>query len=81
MAIKARDLEQLAARVGRDNVLVSEADRLVYSTDVGAPPAIVDLLVKRRADAVVRCRSIEDVETTIQFCLKRRIPVTPRAAA
>ncbi|MFO1535220.1 MAG: FAD-binding protein [Thermoplasmatota archaeon] len=79
--IKARDLEQLAARVGRDNVLVSEADRLVYSTDVGAPPAIVDLLVKRKADAVVRCRTIEDVETTIQFCNKRRIPITPRAAA
>jgi FAD/FMN-containing dehydrogenase/Fe-S-cluster-containing hydrogenase component 2 len=81
MAIKARDLEQLAARVGRDNVLTGEADRLVYSTDVGAPPAIVDLLVKRKADAVVRCRTIEDVETTIQFCLKRRIPITPRAAA
>ncbi|HUR62367.1 MAG TPA: FAD-binding protein [Candidatus Thermoplasmatota archaeon] len=81
MAIKARDLEQLAARVGRDNVLAGEADRLVYSTDIGAPPAIVDLLVKRKADAVVRCRTIEDVETTVQFCLKRRIPITPRAAA
>ncbi|MFA5943463.1 MAG: FAD-binding protein [Candidatus Thermoplasmatota archaeon] len=81
MAIKRSDLEQLAARVGRDNVLSSEADRIVYSTDMGAPPSIVDLLVKRLADAVVRCHSIEDVETTIQFCLKRRIPITPRAAA
>ncbi|HUR24658.1 MAG TPA: FAD-binding protein [Candidatus Thermoplasmatota archaeon] len=81
MAIKRADLEQLAARVGRDNVLSSEADRIVYSTDMGAPPSIVDLLVKRLADAVVRCHSIEDVETTVQFCLKRRIPVTPRAAA
>jgi FAD/FMN-containing dehydrogenase/NAD-dependent dihydropyrimidine dehydrogenase PreA subunit len=81
MAIKRSDLEQLAARVGRENVLSSEADRIVYSTDMGAPPAIVDLLVKRLADAVVRCHSIEDVETTVQFCLKRRIPITPRAAA
>jgi FAD/FMN-containing dehydrogenase/NAD-dependent dihydropyrimidine dehydrogenase PreA subunit len=81
LAIKRSDLEQLAARVGRDNVLSSEADRIVYSTDMGAPPSIVDLLVKRLADAVVRCHSIEDVETTIQFCLKRRIPITPRAAA
>ncbi|MEA3136336.1 MAG: hypothetical protein QOC71_617, partial [Thermoplasmata archaeon] len=81
MAIKKADLEQLAARVGRDNVLSSEADRIVYSTDMGAPPGIVDLLVKRLADAVVRCHTIEDVETTIQFCLKRFIPVTPRAAA
>lgn len=81
MAIKIRDLEQLAARVGRENVLTSEADLAVYSTDMGAPPAIVDVLVKRKADAVVRCFSIDDVETTVQFCLKRRIPVTPRAAA
>ncbi|MEA3191483.1 MAG: hypothetical protein QOD77_2065 [Thermoplasmata archaeon] len=81
MAIKARDLEQLAARVGRDNVLTSEADRLVYSTDIGAPPAIVNLLVKRKADAVVRCHSIEDVETVVQFANFRRIPLTPRAAA
>ena len=81
MAIKRSDLEQLAARVGRENVLTSEADRVVYSTDMGAPPAIVDLLVKRLADAVVRCHSIEDVETTVNFCLKRRIPMTPRAAA
>ncbi len=81
MAIKTRDLEQLAARVGRENVLTSEADLAVYSTDTGAPPAIVDLLVKRTADAVVRCHSIEDVETTVQFALKRRIPLTPRAAA
>lgn len=81
MAIKSRDLDQLVARVGRDNVLTGEADRIVYSTDMGAPPALVDLLVKRKADAVVRCHTIEDIETTIQFCLKRRIPVTPRAAA
>jgi FAD/FMN-containing dehydrogenase/ferredoxin len=81
MAIKRSDLEQLAARVGRDNVLTGEADRVVYSTDMGAPPAIVDLLVKRLADAVVRCHSVEDVETTVNFCLKRRIPMTPRAAA
>ena len=81
MAIKRSDLEQLAARVGRENVLSGEADRVVYSTDMGAPPAIVDLLVKRLADAVVRCGSIEDVETTVNFCLKRKIPMTPRAAA
>lgn len=97
VAIKQRDLEQLAARIGRENVLTSEADRLVYSTDVGAPPAIVDLLLLggkrqstsdpvlmgrgRRADAVVRCRSIEDVEMVVQFCNVRRIPMTPRAAA
>ncbi len=81
MAIKRRDLEQLTARVGRENVLTSEADLLVYSTDVGAPPAIVDLLVKRKADAVVRCRTAEDVETTVRYCIQHRIPVTPRAAA
>ena len=81
MAIKRADLDQLAARVGRENVLSGEADRVVYSTDMGAPPSIVDLLVKRLADAVVRCHSIEDVETTVSFCLKRRIPMTPRAAA
>lgn len=81
MAISLEDLQQLAARVGRENLLASEADRLVYSTDMGAPPGLVDLLVKRKADAIVRCRTIEDVETTVQFCLRRRIPITPRAAA
>ncbi len=81
MALKARDLEQLVARMGRENVLSGEADRLVYSTDTGAPPSLVDLLVKRKADAIVRCRSIDDVETAVNFCIKRRIPVTPRAAA
>ena len=81
MAIKVRDLEQLAARIGRDNVLWSEADRIVYSTDIGSPPNIVDLLVNRKADAVARCRTIDDVESVVKFCLKRRIPMTPRAAA
>src|SRR5688500_16128789 len=81
MALKQRDLEQLIARCGRENVLFSEADRIVYSTDTGSPPSIVDLLVKRKADAVVRCRTIEDVEQVLNFCLPRRIPVTPRAAA
>ncbi|HLF16396.1 MAG TPA: FAD-binding oxidoreductase, partial [Candidatus Thermoplasmatota archaeon] len=81
MSMKARDIEQLTARLGRENVLTSEADRLVYSTDVGAPPFIVDLLVKRRADAVVRCHTIDDVQTAVRYCLKRRIPMTPRAAA
>jgi FAD/FMN-containing dehydrogenase/NAD-dependent dihydropyrimidine dehydrogenase PreA subunit len=81
LAIDSRDLEQLAARLGRDNVLTGDADRLVYSTDMGAPPSIVDLLVKRQADAVARCHSLDDVETVVQFCLKRRIPMTPRAAA
>ncbi|MHB8632813.1 MAG: FAD-binding protein [Thermoplasmatota archaeon] len=81
MAIAKRDLEQLAARVGRENVLTGEADRIVYSTDAGAPPAIVDLLVHRKADAVVRIQSVDDLVSAVQFCLKRRIPMTPRAAA
>jgi FAD/FMN-containing dehydrogenase/ferredoxin len=81
MAIKRRDLEQLIARLGAENVLVGAADRLVYSTDIGSPPGIVDLLVKRKADAVARCRTIEDVQTVVQFCRKRFIPITPRAAA
>ncbi|MGB0651890.1 MAG: FAD-binding protein [Thermoplasmatota archaeon] len=81
MALTKHDIEQLMARVGRDNVLTSEADRLVYSTDVGSPPAIVDLLVNRKADAIVRCRSHDDVLAAIQFARKRNIPLTPRAAA
>lgn len=81
MAIKRADLEQLAARIGRENLLTSEADRYVYSTDIGSPPNIVDLLVRRKADAVARCHTIEDVETAVQFCVSRRIPMTPRAAA
>ena len=81
MAMKQHDLEQLVARLGRENVLTSEADLLVYSTDIGAPPALIDLLVKRKADAVARCKSIEDVMTVVGFCNRRRIPITPRAAA
>lgn len=81
MAILKRDLDQLIARMGRENVLTSEADLLVYSTDAGAPPALVDVLVKRRADAVVRCKTLAEVETAVRFCKKRRIPMTPRAAA
>ncbi len=81
MALDRRDLDQLVARMGRENVLTSEADLIVYSTDVGSPPGIVDLLVNRKADAVVRCQTAEDVMTVVQFCKKRRIPMTPRAAA
>ncbi len=83
MALKARDLDQLIARLGKDNVLHSQADRIVYSTDVGSPPGIVDLLLPggRLADAVARCHSVDDVETVVQFCLKRGIPMTPRGAA
>lgn len=79
--IKAALLEQLAARIGRENLLTSEADRLVYSTDVGAPPNIVDLLVKRRADAVARIHSADDLELVVSFCRRNFIPMTPRAAA
>ncbi len=83
MALKARDLDQLIARLGKDRVLHSQADRIVYSTDVGSPPAILDMLLPggRLADAVARCHTLDDVETVVQFCLKRGIPMTPRAAA
>ncbi len=83
MALKQQELEQLMARLGRDNVLFGEADRLVYSTDIGSPPALIDVLLMggRKADAVARCHDIDDVETVVNFCLKRRIPMTPRAAA
>lgn len=81
VSLKQHDVEQLIARLGRENVLTSEADLHVYSTDVGSPPALVDLLVKRKADAVARCHNIDDVETVVRFCRKRHIPMTPRAAA
>ncbi len=81
VALKKRELDQLAARVGADNVLASEADLLVYSTDIGSPPAIVDLLVNRSADVVVRCHTHEDVLKTVKFCVQNRIAMTPRAAA
>ncbi len=81
VALTRQDIQQLEARLGADNVLSSEADRLVYSTDVGSPPAIVDMLVNRKADVVARCRDIDDVQTVMRFAIKRRIPVTPRAAA
>ncbi len=83
MALKRQDLEQLMARLGRDNVLFGEADRIVYSTDIGSPPALIDVLLMggRKADAVARCHDIDDVETVVNFCLKRGVPMTPRAAA
>jgi FAD/FMN-containing dehydrogenase/ferredoxin len=81
LALKKTHLEQLTARMGLDKVLSGEADLAVHSTDIGSPPGIIDLLVKRNAEAVVRCHDIDDVQTTIRFCLKRRIPMTPRASA
>ncbi|MGB1697096.1 MAG: FAD-binding protein [Thermoplasmatota archaeon] len=81
MAIKQSEIDQLIARLGRENVLTSEADLLVYSTDIGSPPAIIDLLVNRKADVVARCHDIDDVATVVKFCNQHRIPMTPRAAA
>lgn len=69
------------ARLGRENVLTGEADRIVYSSDMGSPPALVDLLVRRKADVVVRCPTVDDVQSAVQFCVKRKIAITPRAAA
>ncbi len=81
MALDKGTIEQLMARLGRENVLSSEADLAVYSTDIGSPPGIIDLLVKRRADVVARCWTADDVAMVVKFCLKRKIPMTPRAAA
>jgi FAD/FMN-containing dehydrogenase/ferredoxin len=81
MSIKQSEIDQLIARLGRDNVLTSEADLLVYSTDIGSPPALLDLLVNRKADVVARCHDRADVETVVKFCLQNKIPMTPRAAA
>ncbi len=81
MALQPSVIRQLKARMGAENVLTSEADLIVYSSDIGSPPMIVDLLVNRKADAVVRCSDIDDVEMVVNFCRKRRIPMTPRAAA
>lgn len=81
VALSNTHIEQLTARLGRDKVLTGEADLAVHSTDIGSPPGIIDLLVKRHAEAVARCEDIQDVQTVVRFCLKRRIPMTPRASA
>lgn len=81
VAISEAQLQQLQVRVGKDRVLTSEADLVVYSTDVGSPPALLNLLLKRKADAVVRPKTAEDVASVVSYCMKNRIPVTPRASA
>jgi len=59
----------------------SEAERVIYSHDMGSLPQIVDRMIDTVPEAVVRVRDIEDLKFITNFSRKYNIPLTPRGNA
>ena len=66
-------LREITARLGRENVLVHPADRLVYECDGYT-------LVKCMPQAVVFPRSTRDVQQVVRICREYRVPLVARGA-
>lgn len=76
-----RYAEDLLRALGPGRVFFDEEILQVYAHDLGNPPKVVDLLVRRRPDAVVVPKNEEQVVRLLKLATAGRIPVTPRGAA
>lgn len=70
--MKKVDVEQLVKIVGKDNVTNNPADLYVYSADASVHQAM--------PHAVVRPKTIEQVQKIMRYANKNKIPVVPRGA-
>jgi glycolate oxidase len=70
--MKKVDVEQLVKIVGKDNVTDNPADLYVYSADASVHQAM--------PNAVVRPKTVEQVQKIMRYANKNKIPVVPRGA-
>lgn len=82
MKLTRKAKEELIERFGDGEfVNFEEAERVIYSHDMGSLPQIVDRMIDTVPQAVVRVRDIEDLKFIINFSRKFNIPLTPRGNA
>lgn len=72
--------EELKERFG-DRLALSPLERLLYSHDVGAPPAVVARQTAQTAEAVVQPQSCSDLIFLTELSRRCQIPLTPRGKA
>lgn len=73
---------ELIERFGnKEFVNFEEAERIIYSHDMGSLPQIVDQMIDTVPAAVVRVRDLDDVKFLVTFSNKYHIPLTPRGNA
>src|SRR4030065_2339234 len=65
-------VEELALIVGKDNVLSSETDLMLYGYDAS--------LYKGKPDCIVLPGSTEEVSRVVKFTHERGIPILPRGS-
>ena len=68
-------IEKMQKIVGRENVLSSDEELFVYSTDATNLTEIKDL-----ADVVVFAETTEQVSEIMKYAFSKKIPVTARSA-
>ena len=68
MKLTRKAKEELIERFGDGEfVNFEEAERVIYSHDMGSLPQIVDRMIDTVPQAVVRVRDIEDLQFIINF--------------
>lgn len=65
-------IEELSKIVGKENVLYSDTDLLLYGYDAS--------LFKGKPDCIVFPGSTEEVSKVVKFCYQEKIPVIPRGS-
>lgn len=73
-------------RIFGDRVSFQESERKLYSRDLAVLPDVlglgmIDLLIERVPDAVVKPNSTEEVQEVARLSARELIPLTPRGAA
>ena len=69
---RERIIEEMAIIVGKENVLSSETDLLLYGYDAS--------LFKGKPDCIVLPGSTEEVSKIVKFCHKEGVPVIARGS-
>ncbi len=76
------NIEEFRKKLGNMTVLDKDAEREIYSHDIGdIPPVLTKLMFKIMPDLVVQPKSIDEIVRVIQAANETMTPVIPRGAA
>lgn len=72
---------ELMDLMGEENVALDMFRRLLYSHDLAPLPKFIDIPFEVLPEAVVKPRTVEDVQKLVEFGRRSKIPVIPRGGA
>ena len=74
-------INQLEEILGKDNVNISEMDRILYSHDLAPLPSVAGIAFDNIPDVVVRPSTVDQVAAVVKLAHKNGIAIVPRGAS